>query len=78
MQEKPDPNDLERLIRQLIESGQIDPKAMEQISGLMSNPGMLASMFSNLQSMFSSSTDSVNWDLALGQGVTLAKSVEAE
>lgn len=76
MQEKPDPNEIEKLIRQLIESGQIDPKAVEQISGLMNNPGMLTQMFSNLQSMFSQGSDSVNWDLALGQGVTLAKSGE--
>ncbi len=78
MQDKPDPNDLEKLIRQLIESGQIDPKAMEQISGLLANPGMLTSMFSNLQSMFSQSGEAVNWDLALGQGVTLAKSDETK
>jgi putative hydrolase len=78
LQDKPDPNDLERLIRQLIESGQIDPKAMEQISGLVNNPGMLTSMFSNLQSMFSQSAGSVNWELALGQGVTLAKSAETK
>lgn len=78
MQDKPDPNDLERLIRELIESGQIDPKAVEQIAGLMKNPGMLSSMFSNLQSMFSQSGESVNWELALGQGVTLAKAAEAK
>lgn len=77
MQDKPDPNDLERLIRELIESGQIDPKAMEQIAGLVNNPGMLASMFSNLQSMFSPSGESVNWELALGQGVALAKAAES-
>jgi putative hydrolase len=78
MQDKPDPNDLERLIRELIQSGQIDPKAVEQIAGLMNNPGMLASMFSNLQTMFSQSGESVNWELALGQGVTLAKAAEAK
>lgn len=78
MQDKPDPNDLERLIRELIQSGQIDPKAVEQIAGLMNNPGMIASMFSNLQTMFSQTGESVNWDLALGQGVTLAKADEAK
>lgn len=76
MQDKPDPNELERLIQQLIQSGQLDPKAIEQISGLMNNPGMLSQLFSNMQAMFSSSSESVNWDLALGQGVTLAKTAE--
>lgn len=76
MNDKPDPNDLEKLIRQLIESGQIDPTAMEQISGLMQNPGMLSEMFANLQSMFAQSGEAVNWELAIGQGVTLAKSAE--
>lgn len=76
MNDRPDPNELERLIRQLIESGQLDPKAMEQISGLLQNPGMLSEMFTNLQSMFAGSGESVNWDLALGQGVQLAKSAE--
>jgi putative hydrolase len=77
MQDKPDPNELERLIRQLIESGQIDPKALEQVAGLMNNPELVTQLFSNMQTMFSSGSESVNWELALGQGVTLASAGEA-
>lgn len=76
MQDKPDPNELERLIRELIESGQIDPKALEQVAGLMNNPGLVSQLFSNMQNMFSSSSESVNWELAIGQGVTLAAAGE--
>jgi putative hydrolase len=74
---QPDPNELERLIRDLIASGQLDPKAMEQISGLIANPGQLSQMFSNLQNMFNPSDGAVNWELALGQAVTQAKAQEA-
>lgn len=76
MQDKPDPNELERLIRELIESGQIDPKALEQVAGLMNNPELVTELFSNMQTMFSSSSESVNWELAIGQGVTLATAGE--
>jgi putative hydrolase len=72
----PDPNELERLIRQLIESGQLDPKALEGLSGLIENPGLLSGMFANLQNMFSASSGSVNWELAQSQGIQLAKSQE--
>lgn len=76
MNEQPDPNELERLIREMMQSGKIDPALLEKVSGLMSSPGMLQSLMSNFQTMFSGSSDAVNWDLALSQAVSMARTSE--
>lgn len=76
MTQQPDPNELERLIREMMQSGKIDPEMLEKIGGLMSNPGMLQSLMSNFQTMFSGSADAVNWDLAQSQATSIAKGSE--
>jgi putative hydrolase len=76
LSEQPDPNELERLIREMMQSGKLDPAMLEKISGLMSNPGMLQSLMSNFQTMFSGSAEAVNWELALSQAVSIAKATE--
>ncbi|NBU23280.1 MAG: hypothetical protein EBS38_05160 [Actinobacteria bacterium] len=77
MNNQPDPNELERLIREMMQSGKIDPAMLEKISGLMANPGMLQNLMSNFQTMFSASSDSVNWDLAKSQAISIAKQSES-
>jgi putative hydrolase len=76
LSEQPDPNELERLIREMMQSGKIDPAMLEKISGLMANPGMLQNLMSNFQTMFSGSSEAVNWDLALSQAVSISKASE--
>jgi putative hydrolase len=74
--EQPDPNELERLIREMMQSGKIDPAMLEKVSGIMANPGLLQNLMSNFQTMFSGNSDAVNWDLALSQAVSIARASE--
>ncbi|BDQ00028.1 zinc-dependent metalloprotease [Aquiluna sp. KACHI24] len=76
MNEQPDPNELERLIREMMQSGKIDPAMLEKVSGLISSPGLLQNLMSNFQTMFSGNSDAVNWDLALSQAASIARSSE--
>jgi len=74
--EQQDPNELERLIREMMQSGKLDPAMLEKISGLMANSGVLQNLMANLQNMFSGSTEAVNWDLALSQALSMSKASE--
>ena len=76
MSEQQDPNELERLIREMMQSGKLDPAMLEKISGLMANSGVLQNLMANFQNMFSGSTEAVNWDLALSQALSMSKASE--
>jgi putative hydrolase len=76
--EQQDPNELERLIREMMQSGKIDPAMLEKISGLMANSGMLQNLMANFQNMFSGSAEAVNWDLALSQALSISKASEQD
>ncbi len=76
MSEQQDPNELERLIREMMQSGKIDPAMLEKISGLMANSGMLQNLMANFQNIFSGSAEAVNWDLALSQALSISKASE--
>lgn len=72
MEENRGKDELEKLLRQMLGDAATEAE-ITRISGLWQNPGSLGQMFSQFQSMFSSTDEPVNWKLALGQAEDLAK-----
>ncbi len=64
--------ELEKLLRQMLGDSGTEAD-ISRIAGLWQNPGSLGQMFTQFQSMFSSSDEPVNWKLASGQAEELAK-----
>jgi putative hydrolase len=64
--------ELEKLLRQMLGEAGTDAD-IARIAGLWQNPESLGQMFSQFQSMFSSSDEPVNWKLAMGQAEELAR-----
>jgi putative hydrolase len=53
-------------------NGEIDPAKLAGAAGLPNDPELVANLISQLQSALQSSTDGVNWSLAVEQATTLA------
>ena len=64
--------DLEKLIREMLESGGIDPSALAKAAGISATPASLAQAFGQFRSMMQSDGESVNWEIASKQAGEIA------
>ena len=78
MDQGPSGEDLERLLRQMLESGQFDPDSLAKLAGVGNNPAQLGQIFSQFRSMMKNSDEPVNWDLALEQAKTIAEKGQSQ
>ncbi len=76
MEEQPNREELERLIRKMMESGQLDPEDLAKIAGFSADPSMLSDLFGQVSAMTGESGEPVNWKLALNQALELSKKTE--
>jgi len=73
MDDEPD-DELRDMLREFLSgNGDIDPAKLAGAAGLPGDPEMVAQMISQLQNALSSSSDGVNWGLALEQATGLAQ-----
>ena len=73
MTNQPDREEFEEFLKQLFESGQIDPEQLSKMAGIGANPADLAKAFSQMQSMMNDSDDPVNWEMATNKALEAAK-----
>ena len=64
------------MLREILSSGKVDPEALERLGAMISDPDVIAKVFVNFQRLIPESSQSVNWNLAKEQGVSLAKAKE--
>jgi putative hydrolase len=76
LEEQPNREELERLIRKMMESGQLDPEDLAKIAGFSADPSMLSDLFGQVSAMTGESGEPVNWKLALNQALELSKKTE--
>jgi putative hydrolase len=76
VEEQPDREQLERLIRKMMESGQLDPEDLAKIAGFSADPSMLSDLFGQVSAMTGEAGEPVNWKLALDQALELSKKTE--
>lgn len=76
MEEQPNREELERLIRKMMESGQLDPQDLAKIAGFSADPSMLSDLFGQVSGMTGEPGEPVNWKLALNQALELSKKTE--
>ena len=76
MEEQPNREELERLIRKMMESGQLDPEDLAKIAGFSADPSMLSDLFGQVSAMTGVAGEPVNWKLALDQALELSKKTE--
>ena len=78
MEEQPNREELERLIRKMMESGQLDPEDLAKIAGFSADPSMLSDLFGQVSAMTGEAGEPVNWKLALDQALELSKKTEGQ
>jgi putative hydrolase len=76
LEEQPNREELERLIRKMMESGQLDPQDLAKIAGFSADPSMLSDLFGQVSGMTGEPGEPVNWKLALNQALELSKKTE--
>ena len=78
MDENSNNEDLEAILKKMLESGQFDPDAFSKIAGIGNNPAQIGQIFSQFRSMMKNSDEPVNWELALEQARTIAQKGEVQ
>lgn len=78
MEENSNNEELEKLLREMMQSGAIDPEALAKAAGLNLSPASMAQAFSQFRSMMKSDGESVNWDLANKQASEIAAKGQIE
>ncbi|MCF8529458.1 MAG: zinc-dependent metalloprotease [Aquiluna sp.] len=78
MEENSNNEELEKLLREMMQSGAIDPEALAKAAGLNLSPASMAQAFSQFRSMMQSDGESVNWDLANKQASEIASKSQIE
>ena len=78
MDEQPDREELERLIKKMMESGQLDPEDLAKVAGFSVDPSMLSNLFGQVSAMTGEPGEPVNWKMALSQALSLAKKDQRE
>jgi putative hydrolase len=76
LEEQPNREELERLIRKMMESGQLDPEDLAKIAGFSANPAMLGDIFGQVSEMTGEAGEPVNWKLASTQALELSRKTE--
>ncbi|MGB4706138.1 MAG: zinc-dependent metalloprotease [Aquiluna sp.] len=78
MDEQPDREELERLIKKMMESGQLDPEDLAKVAGFSVDPSMLSNLFGQVSAMTGEPGEPVDWKMALSQALSLAKKDQRE
>ena len=76
MEEQPNREELERLIRKMMESGQLDPEDLAKIAGFSADPSMLSELFGQISAMTGETGEPVNWKLAFDQALEISRKSE--
>lgn len=79
MDEQPNREELERLIRKMMETGQLNPDELAKVAGFSADPAMLQELFGKVSEMASNfeTSEPVNWKLAIDQALAISKKSEA-
>lgn len=77
-QPQPGPEEFERLMRQFMESGQIDPAELAKVAGLGIDPAQLSAILASLTQAVSQGDSSVNWQMAAKHALSIATSEDLE
>lgn len=78
MDENRDKEELEKLLRRMFESGELNPEELSKVAGAGINPKLLGQLFGQVQAMMSDSDGPVNWELATKTAVDLAKEAQRQ
>lgn len=70
--------ELQRMLRELLSGGGVDPSQLAGAAGLPNDPASIAALMAQLQQAMSSSDGTVNWNVALQQGEQRAASNERQ
>ena len=78
MEDQPSREELERLIRKMMETGELNPEELAKIAGFSANPEMLQELFGQVAAMTASSPagEPVNWKLAIDQALAISRKSE--
>ena len=79
MDDQPSREELERLIRKMMETGQLNPDELAKVAGFSADPAMLQELFGKVSEMASNfeTSEPVNWKLAIDQALAISKNSEA-
>ena len=79
MDDQPSREELERLIRKMMETGQLNPDELAKVAGFSADPAMLQELFGKVSEMASNfeTSEPVNWKLAIDQALAISKKSEA-
>ncbi|MEY3561765.1 MAG: hypothetical protein RL068_917 [Actinomycetota bacterium] len=72
MDEDRSKEELEKLLKRMFESGQLNPEDLAKVAGAGLNPGVLGQMFEQVKAMMSPSDGPVNWELAQKTAIEIA------
>ncbi|MEY3625417.1 MAG: hypothetical protein RL696_798, partial [Actinomycetota bacterium] len=64
MDEQNSREELEKLLKQMFESGQLNPEELAKVAGAGMSPQLMGQLFEQVRAMMSDSTGPVNWELA--------------
>ena len=78
MEDQPSREELERLIRKMMETGELNPEELAKVAGFSANPEMLQELFGQVAAMTASSPagEPVNWKLAIDQALAISRKSE--
>jgi putative hydrolase len=78
LDENRDKEELEKLLKRMFESGELNPEELSKVAGAGINPKLLTQLFGQVQAMMSESDGPVNWELAAKTAVDLAKEAQRQ
>ncbi len=78
MDENRDREELEKLLRRMFESGNLNPEELSKVAGAGLDPKLLGQLFGQVQAMMTNSDGPVNWELASKTAVDIAKEAQAQ
>jgi putative hydrolase len=76
--ENRDREELEKLLRRMFESGNLNPEELSKVAGAGLDPKLLGQLFGQVQAMMTNSDGPVNWELASKTAVDIAKEAQAQ
>jgi putative hydrolase len=76
--ENRDREELEKLLRRMFESGNLNPEELSKVAGAGLDPKLLGQLFGQVQAMMTNSDGPVNWELAAKTAVDIAKEAQAQ
>lgn len=78
MEDQPSREELERLIRKMMETGELNPEELARVAGFSADPAMLQELFGQVTNMTGNreSSEPVNWKLAIDQALAISKKSE--